>query len=84
MSYNCPLCDKGDPLYKCPKCGVTAHINKKTKGIVIHLPEFKPSKPEPFKPAVTHTFPTHFDCPLALPVDRIDLDKLVKVEAKKS
>ena len=82
MSFRCPRCKKGEPLYKCPTCGATAHIDKKKREIVVHIPPFKPPRPEPFKAPVTMTFPSHFDCELAKPVDQIDLKKLEKVEVK--
>lgn len=83
MSFSCPHCTKGEPVYKCPTCGATAHINKETKEVVVHIPRFNPPKPVPFKPGLTYTFPSHFDCELSKPITDIDLKKLEKVETKK-
>lgn len=83
MSVECKLCKKGAALYKCPKCGVTAHINKKKKEIVIHIPPIKlPKTITPFSAPISFCFPSHFDCELFKPIDQIDLKKLAKVEVK--
>lgn len=82
MSFSCLKCGK-EPLYRCPTCGTTAHINKKTKEIVIHLPTPNIPKPKPFKLGPTFTFPSHFGCELAKPITEIDIKKLILVEAKK-
>lgn len=84
MSSPCAHCEKGEPLYKCPTCGATAHIDKKKKLLVIHVPPIK--LPKTFKPhsgPLSFCFPSHFDCELGKPVNEIDLKKLEKVEVKK-
>jgi len=81
MSVECPRCKKGETLYRCPTCGVTGHVDKKKKEVIIHFP-----MPETFTMSltpITLSFPRHFDCPLAQPVDTIDLSKLEKVKVKK-
>lgn len=83
MSFSCQHCKKGEPLYKCPTCGATAHINKENKEVTIHIQPFTPQKPTPFKPRPTYTFPSHFGCELAKPIDKIDIKKLILVETKK-
>lgn len=84
MSFPCPHCDKGEPLYKCPSCGAMAHINMEKKELVIHAPQLlKPKDLKPGPRPVSVCFPSHFDCELAKPITDIDLKKLVKVEAKK-
>lgn len=80
MSVECPQCKKGETLYRCPICGVTGHVDKKKKEVVIHFPT--PKKFTPSTKPITISFPSHFDCPLAQPVDKIDLSKLEKVKVK--
>lgn len=83
MSFQCLHCQKGEPLYKCPTCGAMAHIDKKQKLIVLHLPPLRvPKTITAFQPPVSECFPRHFDCELAKPIHQIDLRKLVKVEVK--
>jgi len=84
MSFKCPLCDK-ELLYECPSCHARAHINFKTKTITVHAPpiQLKPGDIKAGKPPMSFCFPSHFDCPLALPLDKIDVKKLILVETKK-
>ena len=85
MSFQCPLCLKGVPLYRCPVCGASAHINFKTKTLTVHAQplQLKPTDIKAGKPAMSFCVPSHFDCELAKPITEIDLKKLILVEAKK-
>lgn len=56
-------------IWKCPKCKVEAEIKGKTKHI---RTEVSPSR-------TIQGFPTHKDCELAKPIDKIDFTKLVKI-----
>jgi len=79
----CAQCKRGEPLYKCPSCGATAHISIEKREIVVHAPPLFDAKQ--LKPGATPfsvCFPPHFGCELAKPITQIDLSKLVKVEAK--
>jgi len=81
MSVPCELCKKKIPLYKCPVCKATAHIDQKNGVLVLHLPApVIPKNVKPRTPPVSFHFPSHIDCELGKPVDKIDLQKLVKVE----
>lgn len=80
MSY-CKHCTKKEPLYKCSTCGATAHVDKKKKLLVIHVPPLQPKKLKPGA-TVSTCFPSHFDCELGKSITEIDLKKLVKVEKK--
>lgn len=85
MSY-CKHCKNKEPLYKCPTCGATAHIDKKRKEVIIHAPQLL--KPEDMlararsgnPTPVSVCFPSHADCEISKSVDKIDLKKLVKVK----
>jgi len=83
MSFSCPHCTKGEPLYRCRTCGATAHINKEKKELVIHVPPLKLSKQFHPRTTISVSFPSHFDCELAKPINKIDIKKLILVEAKK-
>ncbi len=73
---------KEKQLYKC-SCGATAHIDKKNKQRLIYFPLSElPKTITPFKPPITICFPSHVDCELGKTVDKIDLEKLVKVKKK--
>lgn len=78
------LAKKGDRLYKCRTCGTKAHINKKQKRIIIYhtLPQ-APKSINLFKTPKTVHFPLHLDCELGKPIDKINLDKLIRVEVTK-
>lgn len=82
MSVPCQLCQKKVPLYKCSVCKTTAHVDKKSGLLVLHLPA--PTFPKNIKPRtapLSFHFPSHVDCELAKPINQINLDKLVKVYA---
>lgn len=65
---------------RCPICKAEAEIDENRKAIVIYLPPLNlPVTSAPFKPPVSTCFPSHADCELAKPVDKINLDKLVKL-----
>lgn len=73
--------------YKCPTCGASASIDKKKRKIVIRFSVNVPKRIEPFKPPITTHFPSHIDCELGKPVDKINLKRLERVdkpEGKKS
>lgn len=78
MSFQCPLCTRKTPLYKCPVCGASAHINLETKTVTIHAPTLDPKLLRKNVP-ISMCVPSHFDCELAKPISVINLDKLVKV-----
>jgi len=78
MSF-CPLCTQKVPLYKCPKCGLTGHIDVETKTVTLHMPTLDMKNIKPGKQAA-FSVPSHFDCEFAKRIDQIDLDKLVKVK----
>lgn len=81
VNIKCAGCLKNEPLYKCPTCATTAHINLKTKEIVIHLaPMAMPKSFERFGAPISMCFPSHFNCELAKPIADINLAKLVRVE----
>lgn len=81
MSNPCELCKKKIPLYRCPVCKATAHVDVKARLLVLHLPAPAiPKNSKPRTPPLSFHFPSHPDCELAKPVDQIDLQKLVKVE----
>ena len=65
---------------QCPICKAEAEIDENRKAIVIHLPPL--NLPKTFAPFST-CFPSHADCELAKPVDKINLDKLVKLTGDK-
>lgn len=74
----CLLCQQKVPLYKCSVCGLTGHVDVKNKTVTLHPPPLDPKK---FKKQMqtTVSYPSHFDCELAKPINLINLDKLVKV-----
>lgn len=79
MSYKCPLCVKNVPLYKCPVCGITGHVDVEHNTVTLHIPPFdKAFFRKDFRVAVT--YPSHLDCELAKPADKIDVKKLIRVE----
>jgi len=83
MSITCTLCKQKAPLYKCPVCKTTAHVDKTTGQVVIHLPS--PKIPKDIKARtlpLSLKFPSHPDCELAKPVNMIDLTKLEKVKVE--
>lgn len=80
-SMNCEPCRRGEPLYECPICKARAHIDKKNKVTIVHIPQWKqPKQIKPFSGPVTRNYPSHFNCELAKPVMEIDLKKLVLVK----
>jgi len=82
MSIACEHCKKKVPLYQCPVCKATAHVDKKAGSLVLHLPS--PTMPKNIKPRATPLsfhFPSHPDCEFAKTINQIDLNKLVKVTA---
>lgn len=83
MSFQCPLCGK-EPLYECPTCHARAHINTKTKTLTVHAPPFqlKPGDIKAGRAPMSFCVPSHFDCELAKPLDKIDIKKLIPVETK--
>jgi len=81
--FKCPLCGK-EPLYECPTCHARGHINTETKTITVHAPplQIKPTDIKANRPPMSFCFPSHFDCPLAQPIDKIDIKKLILVETR--
>lgn len=68
---------------RCPICKAEAEIDKEKKLLVIYVPPPKvPERSTLYTPPITTCFPSHFDCELSKPIDQINIDKLVRVEAK--
>ena len=84
MSFQCPLCLKGVPLYRCPICGASAHFDLKTKTLTVHAPplQLKPTDIKAGRAPMSFCVPSHFDCELGKPLTEINIQKLVKVETK--
>jgi len=84
MSFKCSLCGK-EPLYECPLCHARAHINLKTKMLTVHASpiQIQPSDIKANRPPMSFCVPSHFDCELAKPIDKIDIKQLILVETKK-
>jgi Cu/Ag efflux protein CusF len=76
---SCPLCKQKVPLYKCPKCGLTGHVDLEAKTVTLHM---SPIDAKNLKPRMQAAFsvPSHVDCEFAKRIDQIDLDKLEKVK----
>ena len=77
MKY-CPQCTQKAPLYRCPKCGLTGHVDVEGKTVTIHPPAIDTKLLKKGK-QVTMCYPNHFDCEFAKPVNQIDTSKLEKV-----
>lgn len=77
----CVMCKQNKPLYKCPVCWATGHVDLKTKTLVLHAPALDPKILVKGKP-VAMAFPSHFDCEFAKPITQIDLNNLIRVEVK--
>jgi len=76
----CALCKKKAPLYRCPVCGASGHVDVEAKTVTLHAPPLDPKILRKHLP-VSVCFPSHFDCELAKPVTEINMKKLILVEA---
>jgi hypothetical protein len=79
-SAYCPLCKQGVSLYKCPKCGLTGHVDVEAKTVTLHMQILDTTKKvKPRGPPSAFSVPSHADCEFAKPINQISLDKLEKV-----